>query len=108
MTKLRRTIVRKDPLIRYGEVIEAALRVAARVGAQGLVRDAIAEEAGMSSSLLHRYFGCMDRLREIVIQAAFDRSDTAVIYKSVCIEDFKRLNTNPQLAKDLAEFIRIT
>jgi AcrR family transcriptional regulator len=96
---------RELPAVRRAEVIDAALRIAARVGAQGLVRDKIAEEAGMSSSLLHRYFGSMDLLRDIVIQTAFQRGLTDVLYKSLSVEDFKRLNTNAALAKQTAKFI---
>ena len=82
-----------QPALKRAEAIEAALRLARRVGAQGLVRDRIAEEAGISSSLLHRYFGSMDLMREIVINTAFNRADVEVLYKSLSIEDFKRLNT---------------
>jgi AcrR family transcriptional regulator len=104
-TKLKPPIRRELPAVRRAEVIEAALRLAARVGAQGLVRDKIAEEAGISSSLLHRYFGSMDLMREIIIKTAFEREDTNVLYKSLSIEDFKKLNNNSKLAKQLCEFV---
>jgi AcrR family transcriptional regulator len=103
--KLKLPIRRELPAVRRAEIIEAALRIAGRVGAQGLVRDRVAEEAGISSSLLHRYFGSMDLMREIIIQTAFQRGDTDVLYKSLSIEDFKKLNSNPKLAKQLCEFI---
>lgn len=103
--KLKLPIRRELPAVRRAEVIEAALRLARRVGAQGLVRDRIAEEAGISSSLLHRYFGGMDLMRETIIQTAFQRCDVDVLYKSLSIDDFKKLNNNPALAKQLCEFI---
>lgn len=103
---LRKLPIRRElPAVRRAEVLEAALRLARRVGAQGLIRDRIAEEAGISSSLLHRYFGSMDLMREIIIQIAFQRADVDVLYKSLSIVDFKKLNTNPALAKQLCEFI---
>jgi AcrR family transcriptional regulator len=98
---IRRTL----PATRRKEAIEAALRIAAKEGAQGLTRDRIAEEAGMSSSLLHRHFGSMDLLREIIIETAFKRGLTKVLYKSLSIEDFKKLNTDSALAKGLCDFI---
>ena len=105
--KLKPPIRRELPAVRRAEVIEAALRLASRVGAQGLVRDRIAEEAGISSSLLHRYFGSMDLLREIIIQTAFQREITDVLYKSLSVEDFKKLNKSESLAKKLCEFIMV-
>lgn len=103
--KLKPPIRRELPAIRRAEAIDAALRVAARVGAQGLVRDRVAEEAGISSSLLHRYFGSMDLMREIVIETAFKRRNTDVLYKSISIDDFKRLNTDPVLTKQLCDYL---
>ncbi len=108
VTKLRPPLRRERPSIRYTQVIDAALRVAAVEGAHGLVRDRIAEEAGISSSLLHRYFGSMDLLREKVIEVAFQRADTAVLYKSLSIEDFKKLNSSATLAEDLCRYIKGT
>src|SRR5271167_977949 len=99
--KLKLPVRRELPAIRRAECIDAALRLAAKVGAQGLVRDRIAEEAGISSSLLHRYFGSMDGMRDIIINTAFQRLNTEVLYKSLSIEDFKRLNTNPALTEAL-------
>jgi len=90
---------------RHAEIIDAALRVAERVGAQGLIRDNMAQEAGVSNPLLHRYFGSMDLLRELVIQKAFERKNVKVLFKSLSIEDFKKLNTDPDLAKQLCEYI---
>ena len=104
--KLKPPIRREIAAQKRDQVIEAALRIARRHGAQGLVRDRIAEEAGIASSLLHRYFGGMDVLREMVIQIAFDRLDTDVLYKSLSIEDFKRLNKNPALTDQLCAYLR--
>lgn len=108
MTKLnlRPPLRREKPEARNAMIIEAALRVAARDGAQGLIRDNIAEEAGISSSLLHRYYGSMDILRETVITAAFKTENTDVLYKSLSIEDFKRLNDNPALTEKLCQYLR--
>lgn len=103
--KLKLPIRRELPAVRRAEIIEAALRLARRVGAQGLVRDRIAEEAGISSSLLHRHFGSMDLMREVIIQTAFQRSEVDVLYKSLSIADFKKLNTSSELAKQLCEYI---
>lgn len=103
--KLKPPIRRELPATRRAEIIEAALRLAGRVGAQGLVRDRIAEEADICSSLLHRYFGSMDTLREKIIEEAFKRRDTGVLYKSLSIEDFKKLNTDPKLAQQTSEYL---
>lgn len=86
-------------------IIEAALITSARLGVQGLVRDKIAAEADIASSLIYKYFGDMTALRETIIQAAFDRGNIAVLYKSLTIEDFKKRNTNQTLAKQLCEYL---
>lgn len=96
---------REQPEIRRNEIIDAALRIAGRIGAQGLKRNVVAEEAGVSSTLLHKYFAGMDLMREIVIETAFKRRDTDVLYKSLSIEDFKRLNRDPDLVKHLCNFL---
>jgi DNA-binding transcriptional regulator YbjK len=104
--KLKRPYRREKPDARRADVLEAALRMARNVGAQGLVRDRIAEEAGVCSSLLHRYFGSMDNMRDIIIREAFDRNDVDILYRSLSIEDFKRLNNNPALTDKLCAFLR--
>jgi len=86
-------------------IIEAALITSARLGVQGLVRDKIALQADIASSLIYKYFGDMTALRETIIQAAFDRGNIAVLYKSLTIEDFKKRNTNQTLAKQLCEYL---
>ena len=93
---------------RKSQIIEAALTLAARVGAQGLVRDRIAEEAGVASPLLHRHFGAMDTLRDIIIEEAFKRGAVDVLFKSLSIEDFKRLNESPVLSDMAIEYLRMT
>jgi len=97
---------RELPMQRRAEVIDAALRVAARVGSQGLIRDLIAKEAGLSSSLLHRYYGSMDLLRETVILAAFERKNVEVLYKSLSIENFKKMNKCPELTEAICTYLR--
>ena len=104
--RLKPLIRREQPAARRAEVLEAGLRIAAKLGVQGLVRDRIAEEAGMSSSLLHRHCGGMDLLRETIIAEAFKRGLTDVLYKSLSIEDFKKLNTNPALTEKLCTFLK--
>ena len=103
--KLKLPKRREMPAIRRAQIIEAALRLARSVGSQGLIRDRIAEEAKLSSALIHKHCGGMDYLREVVIRTAFERADVDVLYKSLSIEDFKKLNTNPVLAKQLCEYI---
>jgi AcrR family transcriptional regulator len=105
-TKLKPPIRREKPAFRREQILEAALRRAALVGAQGLTRDQIAEEVGLCTALLSRYFGCMDLLRDLVIETAFKRLNTSVLYKSLSIEDFKRLNTNPALTEQLCRYLR--
>jgi DNA-binding transcriptional regulator YbjK len=106
--KLKPIIRRELPDVRRAEAIDAALRLARVSGAQGLVRDRIAAEAGQSGPLISKYFGPMDLVREKVIERAFELGDTQVLFKSLSIEDFKKLNTNPALAKELGEYVAIT
>ena len=86
-------------------LLESALISAAEYGVQGLVRDKIALQAGIASSLIYKYYGDMTALRETVIKTAFDRGNIAVLYKSLTIEDFKKRNTNQTLAKQLCEYL---
>lgn len=86
-------------------IIESALITSSIYGVQGLVRDKIASEAGIASSLIYKYFGDMTALRETIIQTAFDRGNLAVLYKSLSIEDFKKRNKSLTLAQQLSEYL---
>jgi len=62
---------RIDPELRREQVVEAALRVAERLGGvEQMTRDLVAIEAGVSTGTVSKYFNTMPQLRRAVARAA--------------------------------------
>jgi AcrR family transcriptional regulator len=63
----------EDTVDRRAQMIEAAATVLARQGYEGTSMKEIAAEAGVSSGLLHYYFGTKDELLAAIVRHTHDR-----------------------------------
>jgi AcrR family transcriptional regulator len=61
---------RIEPTERRAQILDEAVRQAARVGYSNIRREAIAEALGVSPALVNRYFATMPQLKRDVVRAA--------------------------------------
>ena len=61
---------RLNPMVRKGEILEAAIKLAKTEGYGHISRRQIADLAGTSPPLITRYFSNMDKLREAIMREA--------------------------------------
>lgn len=78
-------------------VLDAAMRVAARVGYQVMTREQVAQEAGVSVGTVNTSFGTMADLREEVICHAIKTENLALILQGLAAGDFNAKNVRPEL-----------
>jgi len=71
--------LRLSPEVRHGQILDAALNVAAKVGYQRMTRDQIAAAAGASPAAINQRFSTMTMLRRDVMRAAIARGVVAVV-----------------------------
>ncbi|MFD5654995.1 MULTISPECIES: TetR/AcrR family transcriptional regulator [unclassified Streptomyces] len=85
----------RKPVTNYGSgrgaLLDAAVRVVARVGLRGLTYRAVAEEAGVTHGLVVHHFGSRDALIEEAVDHAFRSS-----------LDVSSLDTGAERAEDFA------
>jgi AcrR family transcriptional regulator len=87
------------------ELIDAALRVAERVGWQSMTRDAVAQEAGCSAALVSHHLGTMDALRRTVMRAAVTRRVARVVAEGIIARDRHALRADPALRDAAAALV---
>jgi len=78
-------------------LMTAALLVAERDGYQRMSRDAIAQAANCSPTLISRYFGTMPSLRRDVIRAAIARGNHVVLAQGLAARDTHAAKAGPLL-----------
>jgi AcrR family transcriptional regulator len=74
---------RLAPDVRSGQILDAAVKLARRVGWRKLTRDNIAKAANVSTGLVSNYFGSMDNMRDEVMKVAVRDSILPVIAQGV-------------------------
>lgn len=82
---------------RQGQIVTAALKVAERDGFSKVMRDAVAREAGCSTSLIFNYFKTMPQLRRAVMRAAVASGNLKVIAQGLALKDPRAISAPPEL-----------
>jgi len=72
---------------RAAQLLDAAIRVARKVGYQTMTRGAIAAEAGCTAPLLNAYFGGVEELRNAVVDHAIQSRDLRIIAQLLAVGD---------------------
>lgn len=70
---------RSDPRTRRAQILKVATAVAKRIGINNMRRADVAEQAGVSGSLVSRYFASFDDLREEVATGAIESNDGRIM-----------------------------
>jgi len=84
-SKLNHKVIktRTNPALRREHILIAALKLAEKTGVHNLQRQYIANEAGISSSLVSYHFGTMIQLKRTVLRAAIKREIIPIIYHAI-------------------------
>ncbi len=75
----RVTKLRTDPKLRKAHILNSALIVATRVGCHGVTRGEVAKVAGISGSLVSKYFGTMPKFKRTIMRTAIARQIPEVV-----------------------------
>ena len=92
---------RMKPTERKLEILDAALLVAERGNYASITRDAIAKQAGVSSTLVQHYFGSMTKLKRAVMRRAVKCGNLTVIAQGLIAKDEHAMNA-PHALRDRA------
>jgi len=96
MTK--QTPRRLCPADRKQEILDAAIRVAAKPGGwANLTRDAVAKEANCAEGLPSKYFGTMGAFRRAIMRAAIQARNLAVVAQGLAAGDPNAQKAPPEL-----------
>jgi AcrR family transcriptional regulator len=90
---------REKPEDRHQLILDAAVIVAARDGLSKMKREAVAEQAGVSSGLINRYFHTMPQLTRAVVRAAIftEPPNLAIVADALMARDPQALKASPEL-----------
>lgn len=89
---------RLQPADRKQQILDAALRVAARPGGWGrLTREAVAKEAACAEGLPSVYFGTMVNFKRAIMRAAITGRNLPIIAQGIASGDRCALKAPPQL-----------
>lgn len=92
---------RSTPEARKEEILTCAVERAKLVGLNGLRRDDIATQAGVSQGLVTRYFNTMNQLRTAVVRYAVHHEILPLVAEALVAKDPQALKA-PQELKDRA------
>lgn len=95
MTKNRRL----PPEARTAQLLDVALKLAARHGLANIRRDQIAEAAKVSQGIVTLRLGSVPAMRRSVMRAAVDREVLPVIAEGIVARDKVALKASPDLQK---------
>ena len=87
--------------MRKAQILNVAVDISFRLGYYALTRDGVASAAGTSFSLVTKYFGTMQGLKDEVMKEAISREIPEIILQGMVIDDPIAMNA-PQELKDKA------
>lgn len=91
------TAERLPPKERTEQLLDAALRVAARHGLAQTTRAQIAEAAGVSPALVSHHLGTMEAMRRSVMRRAIATETLPVIAEGLLARDKFAMKASPEL-----------
>lgn len=96
---------KRDPRAHKSHILSAALALAPKIGYSKLTQTAIAEKAGVPSSLLPYYFGTMTQLRRDLMREAIRVECLPVIAQGLSCRDRHALRAPLELRHRSLQFI---
>lgn len=99
--------IRKNRQIRKDMVLCAALDLSLKVGYQKLIRDEVANAAGVSGALVNKYFGTIEKLKREVIRAAIQREIIEIVAQGLGMRDPDVLRAPEEIKQKAYAFLSI-
>lgn len=90
--------------LRHEQLLQVALIIAVEIGYNNLTRDAIAERADVSVSLVTSHFGTMKQLKRKIMREAIKQEIPEIIAQGLVIKDAHAMKA-PQGLKTLAAVV---
>ena len=90
---------RAYPVLRYENVLDAAIATAKTMGYYAIRREDVASRANISPALVSHYFGTIEELRALVLKTAIKRGVLDILAQGLARKDPMATNA-PQHLKD--------
>ena len=94
---------RKEPAVRRGDILAAALQLAVESSYNTLTREAIASRADCSHALVSSYFGTMPQMRRAIMGEAIRTRNLIVIAQGLSAKDTRAMGLDDALKREAAE-----
>ena len=98
---------RTNPEIRKAQILDAAIRLAIKVGYNALTQQAVAREADVSSSLIPFYFPTIATLKEAVLERAIEQKMIPVLAQIVTLNPGAIKGIDPQTARKIRAYVSL-
>ena len=86
-----------DPIMRRNQILNVAIELAKKSGYSSISRNDVADNAGVSMSLINRYFKTMPQLRRAVMRAAVVNEVLEIIAQGLVNKDAHALKASDEL-----------
>ena len=86
-----------DPVMRRDQILNVAIELAKKSGYNNITRNDVADNAGVSMSLINRYFKTMPQLRRAVIRAAVANEVLEIIAQGLVNKDARARKASDEL-----------
>lgn len=96
---------RTEPQLRREQILDAAITLSLKIGYRSITRDAVAGEAGISSSLIAHYFPVMEDLKTKVMEYAIEDERLAILAQGLAINDPLTLAIPDELKNRVIQFL---
>lgn len=82
---------------RRAELLDAALHIAERIGADKVTHDLVAQHAEVTRTLVIHYFGTAPQLRRDIMRAAVKRRVVSIVARGIALRDSHALKADAEL-----------
>lgn len=82
---------------RRAELLDAALHIAERIGADKVTHDHVAQHAEVTRTLVIHYFGTAPQLRRDIMRAAVKRRIVPIVARGIALRDAHALKADDAL-----------
>lgn len=82
---------------RRAELLDAALHIAERIGADKVTHDLVAQHAEVTRTLVIHYFGTAPQLRRDIMRAAVKRRIVPIVARGIALRDAHALKADDAL-----------
>jgi AcrR family transcriptional regulator len=97
--------VRIKPDLRRELILDAAIRLSAEIGYKSITRDAVANAAGISSTLVGKYYPTMIQLKTAVMEEAIARRSVEVVAQGLATRHPLALRIDDELRQEVVDYL---